>query len=149
MKPKCLGALASAGLVAVLFGTSEPLNARQSTSVEAAPHQSHEHAAAPDVAAGELATMQKGRAVMARLATLDARIDMFVAQMNSFTGDMKVEAMASVLTALSERQSMMRDEMMEMHGHMMRQMTGRMMSDAPSATEPGEMCRPEVALPQR
>lgn len=145
MKPTFRCALASAGLVAVLFGASEPVNAHQRTSVQAPPQQHHEHADAPDAAAGELATVQRRPAMMARLATLDARIDMFVAQMNSFTGDMKVEAMASVLATLIERQSMMRDEMMRMRDGMMgRGATRDTVSRIPSEVDPDTMCVAEA-----
>ncbi len=70
--------------------------------------------------------------------------------MNMLTGDLKVEAMASVLTLLVKRQSMMRGQMMEMHDRMMRRMKGPI-SGAPAAPpnamvppdrEPGEMCLP-------
>lgn len=150
MKPKRLFALASAGLVAVLFGTSESLHARQNAAVQDPSQQHHHNAVAPDVAASELATVQTHRAKMARLATLDARIDMFVAEMNSFTGDMKVEAMASVLTALIERQSIMRDkmmsdEMMRMRdGTLARATTGDTDSIVPSQVDPDTMCVAEA-----
>lgn len=96
-----------------------------------------------------MATMHKG--MMARMAAEDTRLETLVADMNMLTGDLKVDAMARVLTLLVERQSTMRGQMMEMHDGMMRRMRGPI-SDAPSAAppsvmvppdrEPGEMCLP-------
>lgn len=150
MQPRFRGVLASAGLVAVFFGAGETVNARQSTSVQAPPQQRHEHAGLPGVPAGELATAQERGAMMARLATVDERIDMFVAQMNSFTGDMKVEAMVSVLTALVERQSVMREEMMQVRDGMMRRRTaGDLIPGVPLEVDPDTMCVAEGVSPQR
>ena len=70
--------------------------------------------------AQSMATMNKD--MMARMATEDARLEALVADMNMFTGEMKLEAMARVLTLLVERQSMMRKHMMDMHGRMMPEM---------------------------
>ena len=105
----------------------------------------------PELSRGDqsMATMHKG--MMARMAAEDTRLETLVADMNMLTGDLKVEAMARVLTLLVKRQSMMRGQMMEMHDRMMRRMRGPI-SDAPSADppnvmvppdrEPGEMCLP-------
>ena len=96
-----------------------------------------------------MATMHKDR--MARMAAEDTRLETLVADMNMLTGDLKVEAMAQVLTLLVKRQSMMRGQMMEMHDRMMRGVRGPI-ADAPAADqpsitgspdrEPGDMCLP-------
>lgn len=81
------------------------------------------------------------RDVMARMAALDERIDMLVTDMHMFVGDLKVETMAALLTAVAERQFVMRDEMRRMHDSMMR----RMVDHGPAASaadEPGTMCSP-------
>ena len=96
-----------------------------------------------------MATMHKD--MMARMAAEDTRLETLVADMNMLTGDLKIEAMAQVLTRLVKRQSMMRGQMMEMHDRMMRGMRGPT-ANAPSADppsvmvspdrEPGDMCLP-------
>ena len=87
---------------------------------------------------------------MGRMAADDARLEALVADMNMLTGELKVEAMARVLTLLVERQSMMRKHMMDMHGRMMPQMgaisappAGRPPDAGVTAdSEPEEMCLP-------
>jgi hypothetical protein len=60
--------------------------------------------------------MMKGHQdTMARVAAMDDRINALVADMNMFTGEFKVVAMAALLTAIVQRQSVMRDEMRQMH----------------------------------
>ena len=63
----------------------------------------------------------------ARIAVLDARIEMLVTDVKSFAGEMKVAAMAELLTTLVERQTLMRQDMMTMHNRMMGDMRDRMM----------------------
>ena len=97
--------------------------------------------------AQSMATMKD---MMARMATDDARLEALVADMNMLTGEMKIEAMARVVTLLVERQSMMRRHMMDMHGRMMPQMgaifappAGRPPDAGVTAdSEPDEMCLP-------
>lgn len=87
---------------------------------------------------------------MTRMATADADLKALVADMNMFTGEMKIEMMARVLTLLVERQSMMRAHMMEMHDRMMGTRSGAIPSpsvDRPfdgttDDPEPGAMCAP-------
>jgi hypothetical protein len=67
--------------------------------------------ARPDVA---------GQVVMTRMKALDERIKTLTTDMNMFIGDMKVQAMASLLSAMVERDTLMRDEMMKMHDGMMK-----------------------------
>lgn len=118
---------------------------------------SHEQATPADCAhcrlaqargAPSMATMHKN--MMARMATEDARLEALVADMNMLTSELKVQAMASVLTLLVERQSMMRRHMMDMHGGMTRQMGAISAPPAPrppdagvtAGSEPEVMCLP-------
>jgi hypothetical protein len=64
-----------------------------------------------------MAAMQKD--MLGTMAADDARLKALVSDMNMFTGDLKVEAIAKVLTLLVERQSMMRQHMMRMHDQLM------------------------------
>lgn len=85
--------------------------------------------------------------MMVRMKALDDRIQALTVDMNMFIGDMKVQAMASLLTAMVERESMMRDEMMSMHrgmmGSMMKMdsMMPRNAPETPREAKPG-MCAP-------
>ena len=129
-----------------------------SATVASPQSASHERATPPDCAhcrpaqslrgAPAMATMPKD--MMARMATEDARLEALVADMNMLTGDLKVEAMARALTMLVERQSMMRKQMMNMHGGMMSQ-TGAIFAlpagrppdvGVTADSEPDEMCLP-------
>jgi hypothetical protein len=75
--------------------------------------------------------MKRHDDAMARGTAMDDRIKVLVADMNMFTGEFKVMAMAALLTAIVQRQSVMRDEMRHLHGEMM----GRMMERrAPAAS---------------
>ena len=76
--------------------------------------------------------MKRHEDAMARGAVMDDRIKALVADMQMFTGEFKVVAMAALLTAIVQRQSVMRDEMRQMHGEMM----GRTMERRESAALP-------------
>jgi hypothetical protein len=82
--------------------------------------------------------------VRAQMAALDARIRMLATDMRMFSGEMKVEIMASLLTAMIERQSLMEREMHTMREGMMRRMMER--NELPAASfdeeESGGMCAP-------
>jgi hypothetical protein len=89
--------------------------------------------------------------MLERMAADDARLRDLVAAMNMFTGELKLDAMARVLTLVVERQFTMRQQMMEMHGRMMEERTsavpGPSHRDRPAAAvttdlEPEEMCVP-------
>lgn len=80
--------------------------------------------------------------VMARLAALDERIQTLVTDMNMFAGELKVETMAALLTALVERQSLMRHQMRRMHDEMMGRMMEHREPETPADEEPGGMCAP-------
>lgn len=106
-------------------------------------HDHQDHAAAGPSQGGKAGMAGMSREGMARLAALDERIRTLATDMNMFTGELKVETMAALLTALVERQSLMGQEMGQMHEGMMRRMRQR--SSAPAASpdeEPGTMCAP-------
>jgi hypothetical protein len=76
---------------------------------------------------------------MEQIADLDTRIQMLATDMRMLPGDMKVEAIASLLTALIERQSLMET----MREGMMRRMEEHREPPADSPEqEPGGMCAP-------
>jgi hypothetical protein len=114
-----------------------------------APDCAHCAAMQPVPGGQSTATMQKD--MMSRMAAEDARLETLVADMNMFTGEMKIDAMARVLTLLAERNLMMRRHMMEMHGRMMSSMSEAMgappTAGAPNGevtadSESQEMCLP-------
>ena len=107
----------------------------------------HDHAKAPASTAQSAAPRATTRGdLMARMDALDERIKTLTADMNMFVGDLKVQAMASLLTAIVERQSLMRDEVTYMRDGMMRM--GSMMHMGPAQRAEGgessEMCAPET-----
>ena len=80
---------------------------------------------------------------MEQIAALDERIQMLATDMRMLSGEMKVDVMASLLSSMLERQSLMEGEMKTMRDGMMRRMMER--REPPSAAleqEPGEMCAP-------
>ena len=99
-------------------------------------HQEHAHDAAslPASPGDEMMSgmMKRHEDAMTRGAAMDDRINTLVADVNMFTGEFKVVAMAALLTAIVQRQSVMRDEMRQMHGEMM----GRTMERRESAALP-------------
>ena len=103
-------------------------------------HQEHAYDAAAlpgspgdEMMSGMMSGMRKRHEdAMTRGAAMDDRINTLVADVNMFTGEFKVVVMAALLTAIVQRQSVMRDEMRQMHGEMM----GRMMERHESAASP-------------
>ena len=80
---------------------------------------------------------------MEHIAALDKRIQMLSTDMRMLSGEMKVEAMASLLTAMLERQSLMESGMKAMRERMMGRMTEPREPPADaSEQEPGGMCGP-------
>jgi hypothetical protein len=118
----------------------------------------HGHATGPDPAHGRQAQPSRDRQSMAamhkdmlgQMAADDARLEALVADMNMFTGDLKIEAIAEVVTLLVERQSMMRQHLTKMHDQMMWNMVRSLgappTNDLPDIvtpeSEPAEMCQP-------
>jgi hypothetical protein len=103
--------------------------------------QSHDHgdqAAKMSLRGGTAAP-----SVIEQVAALDNRIQMLVTDMRMLTGEMKVDVMASLLSTMIERQSLMEREMKTMRDGMMRRMRERRESPAASLEqEPGGMCAP-------
>jgi hypothetical protein len=111
-------------------------------------HQDHTAAAPSQGGAAGMAGMP--RDVMARIAALDGRIQTLATDMNMFVGELKVETMAALLTAMVERQSIMRDEMMQMRDRMMRhRTTGDTISSVPPDVDPDTMCVAEAVSPRQ
>jgi hypothetical protein len=117
---------------------------------DADPHKEH-HTQAAKPSEGDRATKQMGQGMMARMAALDARIDTLVADVNMFSGELKITAMTSLLAALAERNTAMREMMMQMREQMMRQMMEAKGPAASSDEESGMMCgsmmKPDAAAP--
>lgn len=100
-------------MVAVMALYATVASPQQAGKPQARGHQDHAEAAPSPGGAAGMAGMPCD--VMERMAALDERIDMLVTDMNMFVGDLKLETMAALLTAIVERQSLMRSEMMRMH----------------------------------
>lgn len=104
-------------------------------SVVTAQDHNHEHKAPGEERAQAVLTTPE------RIAALDRRIRMLAADMRMFSGEMKVEAMASLISAMIERQALVEGEMTQMREKMRQRATGR--TEAPVAAdeaEPGGMC---------
>lgn len=81
--------------------------------------------------------------VMEQIAALDTRIQMLSSDMRMLSGEMKVDAMASLLTTLIERQMLMESSVRTMRAGMMRRMGEHREPPADSLEqEPGGMCAP-------
>jgi hypothetical protein len=81
--------------------------------------------------------------VMEQIAALDKRIQMLSADMRMLSGEMRVDVMASLLSTMIERQSLMEGEMKTMREGMMRRMMERREPAVASPEqEPGGMCAP-------
>lgn len=98
--------------------------------------QGHEHRDAP--AAG----MNAAPSSSERIAALDRRIEMLSADVRMFSGEMKVEAMAALISTMLERQSLVESHMKSMRERMMRRMAERQPHAAPAESEPESMCAP-------
>jgi len=134
-------------VMAVAAGLALPAMAMAAPQGDVWVHHDHSKTVPPQSAA----PTDSRHDMMARMAALDDRIKTLNADMNMFVGDMKVQTMAKLLTALVERQTMMRDEMISMHGDMMKKMDsmnmGSMKHDnagpAPQSGDAGMMCASE------
>ena len=98
--------------------------------------QGHEHQGAPAVG------MKAAPSSSERVAALDRRIEMLSADVRMFSGEMKVEAMAALISSMLERQSLVETNMKSMHERMMRRMAERQLHAAPAESEPESMCAP-------
>jgi hypothetical protein len=109
-------ALAMAVLIvaAPMWGTSK-------TEVNALAVAQHEHeGAATQQATPDMQSMMKmHEQMMAEMKANRARLDTLVQQMNSASGNAKVDAIAGVVTELVRQQNTMHDRMGQMHEQMM------------------------------
>jgi hypothetical protein len=81
--------------------------------------------------------------VMEQISALDNRINVLSADMRKLSGERKIDAMAALLTAMLERQSLMESGMKTMRERMMSRMTESREPPADSPEEePGGMCSP-------
>ena len=81
--------------------------------------------------------------VMEQISALDRRINVLSTDMRMLSGEMKIEAMTSLLTAMLERQSLMESGMKAMRAPMMGRRTEPREPPADSPEqEPGGMCTP-------
>lgn len=105
-------------------------------------HDHQDHGEANPLQRSAAGKVLMPRDVMARMAVLDERIQALAFDMNMFVGDLKVETVAALLTALVERQSLMQGGIWREHGEMMGRMMERRMPEAPAGEEPDAMCAP-------
>ena len=87
--------------------------------------------------------------VTARIALLDERIAMLTSDMKMFVGEMKIQAMADLIDAIIERQTVRDAEMKRMHEHMRDPMHGPMKQappslDPPIELQPDTLCSPFI-----
>ena len=86
--------------------------------------------------------------VAARLASLDARIMVLRADMMMFVGELKIQAMASLLDALVERQTLTDQQMQRMHSQMMdwvmKPLAEPRAPEPPDEESPEAMCSPWI-----
>jgi hypothetical protein len=83
---------------------------------------------------------------------LDARIRTLASDMRTLTGDLKIDAMAALLTAMLERQALIESGMRAMRDGMTQRMAGRS-GDVPAATaqgadRPGMMMQRREGMPR-
>ena len=133
---------------AMFLATASPSWARQGPDGQRQGHARQMMAVPLDQVGGMMKTHQDA---MARWAAMDGRIQLLMADVNMFTGELKVAAMAELLTAIVERQSAMMDEMWQMHGLITPSVTEYGAPDSSLAwppevprrdEEPGMMCAP-------
>lgn len=131
--------------ITILVVLYAPVASAQAAS-EADQHEEH-HSQAAQPSGGAQVTKPMGpdtmagmKDMIARMAAQDARVDTLVADMNMFAGELRISAMVSLLSALAERNNVMRASMTQMHDEMMRQMTNAGASAPSDDDEAGMMC---------
>lgn len=109
-------ATAVAGLLTLGSGIAQSIGAEQTTP------QSHPpHATTPPPQPGTASMMKMHEQMMADMKAGDEKLDALVKEMNTLSGDAKVNAIAAAVTELVRQQKAMHDHM----GHMHQQMMGR------------------------
>ncbi len=84
----------------------------------AAPQQDDMKARHGEMKGRHEAMMARHEDMMARMAGLDVRIQLLTKEMKSSAGDARIDAMATLLTAVVEQNQAMRSAMTEMKGGM-------------------------------
>ena len=129
-----------AGAIVLAAGAASAQSASPRNETQAFQHRTHRGAGIDEFGA----MLKFGM----HAAAVDAELKTLVADMNMFTGDLKIETMARVLTLLVERQTAMREQMMAMHQLMMHMMAptedfsieGPSSAVVPDDVDPGSMC---------
>ena len=116
----------------LLYATS----AAPQAAVTTQGHNPEHKAAAPHAAKTALTTPE-------RIAALDRRIQMLSTDMRMFSGEMKVEVMASLISTMLERQELVESHMKGMRESMMQRMTRHNEAAVVAEeAETGGMCGP-------
>jgi hypothetical protein len=107
-------ALAMAALIvaAPMWGTPK-------TEIDALAAAQHERTTTQQVQPDMQSMMKMHEQMMAEMKANRAKLDVLVQQMNSASGDAKVNAIAAVVTELVRQQNTMHDRMGQMHEQMM------------------------------
>ena len=103
-------------LTLVPAGAAVQLSARQQSP---SPTVQQEHSQMPGAKPNMQDMAKMHQQMMSDMKAADARLDQLVQQMNSASGDAKVNATAAVVTELVRQQKAMHEEMGKMHEHMM------------------------------
>lgn len=115
---------------ALVVGMAAAISASPALAAQASP--AHQHPATetatppPDMAAKCQAMMADQEKMMAEMKAADLRLDGLVAQMNTATGQPKVDATAAVVSEMIAQRKTMRDGMMKMQPGMMAHMAEHM-----------------------
>jgi len=137
----------TAAVLVLCASVASPQSAHRGHATGADP--AHSRHAQPSRDMQSMAAMHQD--MLGKMAADDARLKTLVADMNMFTGDLKIKALADVVTLLVERQSMMRQHMLRMHDEMMLDMRKTIGAasgdDIPGGvltpnSEPAELCLP-------
>ena len=97
-------------------------------SAQTAQHDHQQTPAKPptDMSTKCKAMMAEHEKMMAEMKVADQRLDQLVTDMNSASGQAKVDATAAAVTEIVSQRKTMRDRMMGMHGGMMTHMSEHM-----------------------
>jgi hypothetical protein len=129
MKPRIRIASVTLAAAVALFGAAG--------AAAAAPQQDEMKARHGEMKARQGDMMARHEDMMARMAGLDARITLLTQEMNSSSGDARIDAMARLLTTVVEQNQTMRSGMMEMKSGMAAMMESCPMQEKPeSSTAP-------------
>jgi hypothetical protein len=91
--------------------------------------------------------MPDQKAMMARMAAADQKLDRLIEQMNAAKGEQKVDAIAAVVTELAAQRRQMCEEMMRMQTQMQSGMGEQMKSHMPAMAPGGTMKKTPDTVP--